>query len=180
MQCQIISSHILRAWSWLLGKTGCAGGGAPVSFRFRHGAKRVADRKAPYQLKANGRRVAPVYGRGQVMQGRCRSARLETPAGIRLFSRLLMPPASPAHSIREEQTIGRAGDETFPLQGGNAMPGLTFTVPAEYDGATVQNFLRRGCGLSWRMVGKLKQVPGGSPPTAWPFGPSTGWRRGSG
>lgn len=41
------------------------------------------------------------------------------------------------------------------------MPGLTFTVPAEYDGATVQNFLRRGCGLSWRMVVKLKQVPGG-------------------
>lgn len=41
------------------------------------------------------------------------------------------------------------------------MPGLTFTVPEEYDGATVQNFLRRSCGLSWRMVVKLKQVTGG-------------------
>lgn len=98
----------------------------PVSFRFRHGAKRVADRKAPYQLKANGRRDCARLRAGQVMQGRCRSARLETPARYRLFSRPLMPPASPAHSIREEQTIGRAGDETFPLQGGNAMPGLTF------------------------------------------------------
>jgi len=41
------------------------------------------------------------------------------------------------------------------------MPFLTFTVPPEYDGATVQNFLRRGCGLSWRMVVKLKQVESG-------------------
>lgn len=41
------------------------------------------------------------------------------------------------------------------------MPYLTFTVPPEYDGATAQNFLRRGCGLSWRMVVKLKQVESG-------------------
>ena len=41
------------------------------------------------------------------------------------------------------------------------MPFLTFTVPPEYDGATVQNFLRRGCGLSWRVGVKLKQGESG-------------------
>ena len=38
---------------------------------------------------------------------------------------------------------------------------LRFTVPAAYEGDTVQNFLRRDCGLSWRMVVKLKQVERG-------------------
>ena len=37
----------------------------------------------------------------------------------------------------------------------------TYTVPAAYDGDTMQNFLRRECGLSWRMVVKLKRVPDG-------------------
>ena len=38
---------------------------------------------------------------------------------------------------------------------------LRFVVPEEYEGETVQNFLRRGCGLSWRMVVKLKRVDRG-------------------
>ena len=38
---------------------------------------------------------------------------------------------------------------------------LTYSVSEKWDGDTVQNFLRRGCGLSWRMVVKLKQVPRG-------------------
>ena len=38
---------------------------------------------------------------------------------------------------------------------------LCYTVPAEYDGKTMQAFLRQGCGLSWRMVVKLKNVAGG-------------------
>ena len=41
------------------------------------------------------------------------------------------------------------------------MPGLTFTVPAEYDGATVQTFLRRGCGFSSRMLARFRQVEDG-------------------
>ena len=36
-----------------------------------------------------------------------------------------------------------------------------YTVPAAYDGETMQTFLRRECGLSWRMVVKLKRVKGG-------------------
>lgn len=39
--------------------------------------------------------------------------------------------------------------------------GYRYTVPPEYDGETMQTFLRRGCGLSWRMVVKLKRVPDG-------------------
>ena len=38
---------------------------------------------------------------------------------------------------------------------------FTYTVPPEYDGETMQTFLRRGCGLSWRMVVKLKRVENG-------------------
>ncbi len=38
---------------------------------------------------------------------------------------------------------------------------LIFSVPSEYDGDTVQNFLRRGCGLSWRMVVRLKHAENG-------------------
>ena len=38
---------------------------------------------------------------------------------------------------------------------------LTYTVPPAFDGDTLQNFLRRDCGLSWRMVVRLKQVEGG-------------------
>lgn len=41
------------------------------------------------------------------------------------------------------------------------MPDLTYTVPPEDDGETIQNFLRRRCGLSWRMVVKLKRVENG-------------------
>ncbi len=36
-----------------------------------------------------------------------------------------------------------------------------YTVPDAYDGETMQTFLRRACGLSWRMVVKLKRVEGG-------------------
>ncbi len=38
---------------------------------------------------------------------------------------------------------------------------FTYTVPTEYDGEMLQNFLRRACGLSWRMVVKLKRVENG-------------------
>ena len=38
---------------------------------------------------------------------------------------------------------------------------LTYTVPPAFDGDTLQNILRRDCGLSWRMVVRLKQVEGG-------------------
>jgi 23S rRNA pseudouridine1911/1915/1917 synthase len=41
------------------------------------------------------------------------------------------------------------------------MSEFVYTVPPEYDGQTMQTFLRRECGLSWRMVVKLKQVEGG-------------------
>ena len=37
----------------------------------------------------------------------------------------------------------------------------TYIVPPAYDGETLQAFLRRECGLSWRMVVKLKRVEGG-------------------
>lgn len=35
---------------------------------------------------------------------------------------------------------------------------ITYTIPIELDGQTVQTFLRRECGMSWRMVVKLKRV----------------------
>ncbi len=38
---------------------------------------------------------------------------------------------------------------------------FTYIVPTAYDGDTMQNFLRRHAGLSWRMVVKLKRVEGG-------------------
>lgn len=38
---------------------------------------------------------------------------------------------------------------------------LRFTVPPAYDGETVQTFLRQGCGLSWRMVVRLKHTESG-------------------
>lgn len=38
---------------------------------------------------------------------------------------------------------------------------LTFTVPPEHDGINVQRFLRQVCGLSWRLVVKLKRVENG-------------------
>ncbi len=41
------------------------------------------------------------------------------------------------------------------------MDQLTFLVPAEYDGATVQTFLRRGCGFSSRMLARFRQVEDG-------------------
>ncbi len=41
------------------------------------------------------------------------------------------------------------------------MKSLCFTVPAAYNGETVQTFLRQGCGLSWRMVVRLKHTAGG-------------------
>ncbi|MBQ5840727.1 MAG: RluA family pseudouridine synthase [Clostridia bacterium] len=41
------------------------------------------------------------------------------------------------------------------------MAQFTYTVPTAYDGETMQTFLRRECGLSWRMVVKLKRVEGG-------------------
>ena len=41
------------------------------------------------------------------------------------------------------------------------MSDLTYIVPPEYDGEMLQTFLRRECGLSYRMVVKLKRVPNG-------------------
>ncbi len=41
------------------------------------------------------------------------------------------------------------------------MGSLQFEVPPTFDGQTVQSFLRIGCGLSWRMVVKLKRVEHG-------------------
>ena len=41
------------------------------------------------------------------------------------------------------------------------MGDFVYTVPPAYDGRTMQDFLRKECGLSWRMVVKLKQVAGG-------------------
>lgn len=41
------------------------------------------------------------------------------------------------------------------------METMIFTIPTEYDGATVQTFLRQGCGFSWRMVVRLKHHEGG-------------------
>ena len=41
------------------------------------------------------------------------------------------------------------------------MTDYVFEVPADWDGATMQSFLRQHCGLSWRMVVKLKRVEGG-------------------
>ncbi len=38
---------------------------------------------------------------------------------------------------------------------------ITYTIPEELDGQTVQTFLRRECGMSWRMVVKLKRVENG-------------------
>lgn len=38
---------------------------------------------------------------------------------------------------------------------------FTYTVPPDYDGEMLQTFLRRACGLSWRMVVKLKRVENG-------------------
>ena len=41
------------------------------------------------------------------------------------------------------------------------MAEYVFSVPPEWDNATMQSFLRQHCGLSWRMVVKLKRVEGG-------------------
>jgi len=41
------------------------------------------------------------------------------------------------------------------------VPELTYIVPPEYDGEMLQTFLRRACGLSYRMVVKLKRVENG-------------------
>lgn len=38
---------------------------------------------------------------------------------------------------------------------------LTYTVPPEYDGEMLQTFLRRGCGVSYRLLVRLKRVAGG-------------------
>ena len=39
------------------------------------------------------------------------------------------------------------------------MPALTFVVPPENDGISVYNFLRAKCGVSYRLIKKLKRVP---------------------
>ena len=41
------------------------------------------------------------------------------------------------------------------------MANYEYIVPPEYDGEMLQTFLRRGCGLSYRMVVKLKRVENG-------------------
>ncbi len=38
---------------------------------------------------------------------------------------------------------------------------ISYLIPHEADGQTVQTFLRRECGMSWRMVVKLKRVENG-------------------
>ncbi len=38
---------------------------------------------------------------------------------------------------------------------------ISYTIPPAWDGQTVQNFLRREVGMSWRMVVKLKRVENG-------------------
>ncbi len=38
---------------------------------------------------------------------------------------------------------------------------LTYTVPPAWDGKRLQEFLRIGCGLSWRMVVRLRHMSGG-------------------
>lgn len=38
---------------------------------------------------------------------------------------------------------------------------LLFTVPAAYDGQPVQNYLRRECGVSWRLLVRLKRTDNG-------------------
>ena len=38
---------------------------------------------------------------------------------------------------------------------------ISYVIPPEADGQTVQTFLRRDCGMSWRMVVKLKRVENG-------------------
>lgn len=38
---------------------------------------------------------------------------------------------------------------------------LTYTVPPAWDGKRTQEFLRIGCGLSWRMVVRLRNMDGG-------------------
>lgn len=38
---------------------------------------------------------------------------------------------------------------------------ISYTIPLAWDGQTVQNFLRREIGMSWRMVVKLKRVENG-------------------
>ena len=38
---------------------------------------------------------------------------------------------------------------------------LTYPVPSEWDGRRTQDFLRQGCGLSWRMVVRLRNMAGG-------------------
>lgn len=47
------------------------------------------------------------------------------------------------------------------MAGGALMETLCFSVPPALDGVTVQTFLRQHCGLSWRMVVKLKRVENG-------------------
>lgn len=46
-------------------------------------------------------------------------------------------------------------------RGGEPVGEFTYVVPETFDGQTVQNFLRQGCHLSWRMVVKLKRVENG-------------------
>lgn len=41
------------------------------------------------------------------------------------------------------------------------MPTIKFTVPQENDGISVYNFLRSKCGVSYRLIKKLKRVPMG-------------------
>ena len=41
------------------------------------------------------------------------------------------------------------------------MPVVCYRVPEEYDGNLVKNFLRRGCGVSSRLLARLKEVEGG-------------------
>ena len=41
------------------------------------------------------------------------------------------------------------------------MKDLSFTVPPEYSGAQVKNFLRRGCGVSAKLLSQCKKMQNG-------------------
>ena len=44
---------------------------------------------------------------------------------------------------------------------------LVYTVTAEYDGQSLQSFLRRGNGYSTRMLARIKQIGRSAPSTGW-------------
>ena len=64
---------------------------------------------------------------------------------------------SQIHRKRKQKRVPQGADKGRE----QSMDRWEYTVPPEADGETVQQFLRRRQGLSWRMVVRLKQQPGG-------------------